>query len=407
MERRRKSWELDSCESAGQGRDELNLAEFPIAAVASRLPKGQKTLTFEDRIWDKSQNRTVLRRLTISASDKYGLPTAKDDDVILGLIQITRETDFQSRQVFFSRYQLIKLLGWRNEGKSYSRLETSLKRWLGVTLFYENAWWNKAEKSWVDENFHILEQVSLYDRERRLRCIEVEELPLSSFCWNDVVFRSFKAGYLKRIDLELFRRLRGAIAKRLYRVLDKRFYHKGCWDFDLRELACEHVGVSRNYDASQIKRRLSPAIAELEAVRFLRPMSCDARFQQLGPGKWNVRFVRQQRAKTGTPAAETKRGKCGTPTRSLSRTSSCVGPPPAASRRKRRHEQAVKKYLESLGPDAKDHLEQEAMRSAEPLLASCYKGAIRDGNARFAAVYRQAIVNAHVAALLKNPNEEA
>ena len=106
MKSRRKSWGLQSCKSAGQGRDELNLAEFPIAAVASRLPKGQKTLTFEDRIWDSSQNRTVLRRLTISASDKYGLPTAKDDEVILGLIQITREADFQSRQVFFSRYQV-------------------------------------------------------------------------------------------------------------------------------------------------------------------------------------------------------------------------------------------------------------------------------------------------------------
>ena len=31
------------------GRDELNLAEFPIALLAERVPPGLKTITFEDR----------------------------------------------------------------------------------------------------------------------------------------------------------------------------------------------------------------------------------------------------------------------------------------------------------------------------------------------------------------------
>ena len=109
---------------AWEGRDELNLAEFPIALLSSRPNPNQKTVQFEDRIWDKRPNRHVTRKLTITASDLYGLPTTLDDDVILGLIQLTRENDFQDNQVFFSRYKLIRLLGWRNEGKSYMRLET-------------------------------------------------------------------------------------------------------------------------------------------------------------------------------------------------------------------------------------------------------------------------------------------
>ncbi|BBO33411.1 hypothetical protein PLANPX_3023 [Lacipirellula parvula] len=52
------------------------------------------------------------------------------------------------------------------------------------------------------------------------------EPPLSSFVWNEVVFRSFKSGYLKAVDLVLFRQLHRAAAKRMYRFLDKRFYHK-------------------------------------------------------------------------------------------------------------------------------------------------------------------------------------
>ena len=37
----------------GMGRDEMNLAEFPLAMLADRVPHGCKTLVFEDRIWDQ------------------------------------------------------------------------------------------------------------------------------------------------------------------------------------------------------------------------------------------------------------------------------------------------------------------------------------------------------------------
>ena len=63
----------------------MNLAEFPIACLSSRPGKAAKTLQFEDRIWDRGRGEWTARRLTISASDKYGLPTALDDEVILGL----------------------------------------------------------------------------------------------------------------------------------------------------------------------------------------------------------------------------------------------------------------------------------------------------------------------------------
>ena len=278
--------------SQSEGRDELNLAEFPIASLSSRPNKNLKTLHFEDRIWDKSRGARITRQLTISASDKYGLPTALDDEVILGLIQLSREDAFQSRRVFFSRYRLIRLLGWRNEGKSYTRLETSLKRWIGVAFYYENAWWDKTKQSWVDESFHILERLSMYDRRRRSQRVADSEPALSMFSWNEVVFRSFRSGYLKQIDMELFRRLKSPIAKRLYRLLDKRFYHKARWEFDLREFACEHVGLSRNYDIGGLKRKLRPAIAELELTGYLKRTDPESRFQRVGRGRWQVSFVK-------------------------------------------------------------------------------------------------------------------
>src|SRR5215471_17205926 len=90
-------------------RDELNFAEFPLASVSTSLPKGQKTLEFTDEIFDTARNQRVTRKLTITASDKYGLPTAMDDEVILGLIQLTGKAAFAGRKVYFTRYELLQL----------------------------------------------------------------------------------------------------------------------------------------------------------------------------------------------------------------------------------------------------------------------------------------------------------
>jgi plasmid replication initiation protein len=146
------------------GRDELNLAEFPLCALAHRLRPDQKTLQFEDRVWDEQRGEMRTRQLTITGADAYGLPTALDDEVLLGLIQLSKQQNFAERRVAFTRYHLLQLLGWRNESKSYERLEASLHRWTGVTLSYRNAWWNKARGCWVDETFHVLDNVRLCHR---------------------------------------------------------------------------------------------------------------------------------------------------------------------------------------------------------------------------------------------------
>ena len=74
--RHRRGREL---ELFGQGKDELNFAEFPLATVSNRVLDGSKTVVFEGTGWDRRLGRRVARRLTISGSERYGLPTATDD----------------------------------------------------------------------------------------------------------------------------------------------------------------------------------------------------------------------------------------------------------------------------------------------------------------------------------------
>ncbi len=292
------------------GKDELNLAEFPISAIGSRLDPSIKTIIFQDKTFDKASGETITRKLTITASDQYGLPTASDDEILLGLLQLSRIQNFASSTVSFTPYQLLRILGWSINTNNYRRLKESINRWMGVTLYYENAW--RADKSrWVDVSLHFLEQVEFY-RPGQEGALTGDGY--SVFKWNDIVFRNFREGNLKELDFQVYRILDGAIAKRLYRFLDKRFFMRRELTFELEAFACEKIGLSRpvktgpagrvTTDVGQIKRRLLPALKELEGVGFILPLPPEERFTKDGVGKWEIHFTRPNPAALLEPAPE-------------------------------------------------------------------------------------------------------
>ena len=278
------------------GRDEMNLAEYPIALLADRAPEGVKTVTYHDR--DET--------LTITGSDLLGLPTALDVDVIIGLLHLTKKrSGFGSTTVHFTRYELLRILGWPDRGYYYERLTESLNRWVGVTLIYKKSWWDNETKTKGNYSFHILDSATIIEQEQRrgARSRQVP-LPLSSVRWSDEFFRSFQANNLKRLDLTVYFSLQSAISKQLYRFLDKRFYKKSEWTFDLRALACEHVGMSRNYETWRLKQKLQPAIEELTAAGFLRLMSADRQFKRSGHGQWTVTLSKNGPVPTAEPISQ-------------------------------------------------------------------------------------------------------
>jgi hypothetical protein len=282
------------------GRDELNLAEFPITLLSDRVPKGCKTLTFVvDHRDDK--NKLVTRKVTITGSDAYGLPTAIDDEILIALIQITKlKNEFTNATVYFSKYEILKLLGWPDDGRSYRRIEESVKRWTGVTVYYDNAWRDRETGSYASENFHFIDRSSFLDVDaRKIRASSNQpELALSSFRWSDVIFQSFQAGSLKRLDISAYFSYTTSVAKRMYRFLDKRFWVKPTWEFDLKEFAHNRIGLSSKYNIAQIKNKLAPAIEELshstpERAAFLEPMDHNERYIKVSKGAWLVIFTRK------------------------------------------------------------------------------------------------------------------
>jgi hypothetical protein len=112
-------------------------------------------------------------------------------------------------------------------------------------------------------------------------------------CWTPRFQQSLASGNLKKLDLERLFSLRLPTAQRMYRFLDKRFYpphQPPVVEMDLIDFACGHIGLSRVDNVAELKRRLAPAIAELEGIGFVAKAGAAERYQKVKPGVWRVRF---------------------------------------------------------------------------------------------------------------------
>ena len=236
-------------------RDEMNLAEFPLTVLSKRSDPSVKTLEFSDYVKGKNGD-LINRKWIITGADKFGLPTSSDDEVLLGLLKLTADEGLQSRKIHFTRYELLRILRWTTEGRSYSRLQNALDRLSGVRIKATNAFYDNETKLHSTRNFGIIDAYEINDgRDTRP----------SFFTWSEVLFKSFQVGFIKKLDLDFYLDLESAVSKRLYRYLDKHFWYRSRIQVNLFTLAHEKIGVSRNYVyASSLRQQLEPALDELK-----------------------------------------------------------------------------------------------------------------------------------------------
>jgi hypothetical protein len=251
------------------GKDEMNLVEYPITLLSKRHESETKTIEFSDVIKGDG-GKLVKREWIVTGSDKYGLPLAQDNDVLLALLTIGKEQNFQSRKIFFSRYRLCQIMGWKLGGANYNRVEETLKRFKGVSIYAKNALWDNKKKSYITMGFGIIDEFYLFDSPRS---VKHETLPLSYVNLGEVLYESIKAGYIKSIDIKTYYELESFITKRLYRYLDKKRYDgKRKFEIDLFTLAYTHIGFDEKAYryASLIKNKLNHAHEELVKAGFLK-----------------------------------------------------------------------------------------------------------------------------------------
>ena len=251
-------------------RDEMNLAEFPLTVLSKRADPSVKTLEFSDVIKGKN-GEPLSRKWIITGADKFGLPTSSDDEVLLGLLKLTADEGLQSRKVHFTRYELLRILRWSTEGRSYTRLQNALDRLSGVRIKATNAFYDNETKLHSTRNFGIIDAYEINDG---------RDTHPSFFTWSEVLFKSFQVGFIKKLDLEFYLDLQSAVSKRLYRYLDKHFWYRSRIQVNLFVLAHEKIGISRNYIyASSLRQQLEPALEELKEKGAL------SEYEFIGKGK--------------------------------------------------------------------------------------------------------------------------
>lgn len=262
------------------GKDEMNLIEFPFGPVTATTTK---TLEIEHQAWDKSLQREVTRRMVITGSDAFGLPRPIDDQVLIGMKTLTHEAGYASRRVEFSRYHLCRTIGWSTDGRAYARLEQSFDRIAGTTLKFKDAWWDKGEREWKSKTFHLIDEADLCSKDRLDRARSAtgrNAQALCSFVWNEVVWKSFQDGFIRTLDMTLFRKIasgrRREVPLRLFRILDKRFHFGEVAKFDLHRLCIGTLGLSPGYSPSQMARVLDRAAKRLIECGYLDSFRYDA-----------------------------------------------------------------------------------------------------------------------------------
>ena len=131
---------------------------------------------------------------------------------MLGLLKLTVDDGLKARKVFFTRYELMKILRWPTEGRNYGRLQKALDRLSGVRIKATNAFYDNELKNHSTRNFGIIDGYEINDgREGSSK--------MSFFTWSEVLFKSFQTGFIKKLDLDFYLDLKGAVSKRLYRYL--------------------------------------------------------------------------------------------------------------------------------------------------------------------------------------------
>jgi len=249
------------------GKDEMNLVEFPITLLAKRHDPQIKTLEFSDMV-EGEGGKLVKREWVVTGSDKYGLPLAQDNDILLALMAIGKEKNFSSRRIYFSRYRLCEIMGWKLGGSGYKRIEEGIDRFTGVKIKAKNGFYDNIRKCYVTKHFGIIDSYELLDSSVPGPPGQ-DTFPFSYVNLSEELFESIQAGYIKSLDIKIYYRFESAVTKRLYRYLDKKAYNKKKFEIGLFTLAEVHLGLQKTKYASHIKEKLNPAHEELIKAGFL------------------------------------------------------------------------------------------------------------------------------------------
>jgi hypothetical protein len=241
---------------------EGNFEELPYFRVGDRNARSG-IMRYENEV--RTREGHVLRQVwTVMAAHGKGLPGRFDQDVYFALLQlIDRKGLPQDRWLRFSLYELVEIMGKGHSGRDYRRIKEALQRLATTTIESENAFYQRGTKDYYNGTFSLLSEVRFAEHADEGGKFDRNWVLLSSHFVD-----SYKANYLKHLDAAFYWSLSSPIAKRLYRLIDKKRNGRSAWEMELFSLR-DKIPLSNYKYASKIKEKLKPAHTELVSKQFL------------------------------------------------------------------------------------------------------------------------------------------
>lgn len=270
------------------GKDEMNLAEFPIARLGRHDTR--RDIEYHGQIVDKAGN-VLEQTWIVSGAARFGLPTEFADRVLVALMTISAKEHFASRKVSFTIYRVLMLMGLAPNKQHYKAVKRALQQLVGVTIYSEGAFWDKAKQQRIitEKGFHVLEEFWLKSLEKSTATnddVINDESVNGYIVWSERLWESFKAGYIKQLDTDFYYSLEKVIARRLYRFLDKRMHYQNTYQIDVFDLAAR-LGMKPYRYPSEVIDKMKDSFAELQQRGYL------ASFEVLKVGKFTrIKFTR-------------------------------------------------------------------------------------------------------------------
>jgi hypothetical protein len=203
----------------------------------------------------------------ISVPEPYDLPGTFDQDTWVAVQTLVNMRGGMSTdgKLSFSMYELLEIMGRPDNGQSYKELRESLQRLSATYIYSENAFYSKDIEKFETRGFNLWDIHFSQTLNKKLgRASERHTLEFHS-----VVRRSFQAEYLKTLDKDFYYSLSSRLAKRLYRLIDRKRRDDLIWLVPLERLK-QLLPLSESYRyPSKVKTVLKAAHGELREKGFL------------------------------------------------------------------------------------------------------------------------------------------
>jgi len=195
---------------------EVNLLVFPFFALDKRKQKKRTKVEYRDIVKREGKKIEILWQVT--SNSEYGYPGLFDREVYKAIEQIITEVLKRKRNVenpipIGSLYNIAKLIKLKSSetgsysGWVYKEIKEALKRINGVMVNSKGTFYNKKEKEWIEDTFHLYNRI----------IFKGKKLPNGEIADTNYLFlgswylQSLNSFYIKPIDYSYLKRIKDKI----------------------------------------------------------------------------------------------------------------------------------------------------------------------------------------------------